>query len=138
MGNAGFSLPGRAANPGCSRLCIRLFTITILLGTCAAAQQPARLGQPRTIPLWEQSAPGALGNEDIDKPELTLYPAYGRETSGTAVIVCPGGAYGALAMNHEGRQVANWVNALGVTAVVLKYRPGPRYRHPIEVGDAQP
>ena len=53
------------------------------------------------------------------------------------MIVCPGGGYGALAMNHEGRQVANWFNALGVTAFVLKYRLGPRYHHPIEFGDAQ-
>jgi acetyl esterase/lipase len=42
-----------------------------------------------------------------------------------------------LADNHEGRQVANWFNAMGVTAFVLKYRLGPRYHHPIELGDAQ-
>jgi len=101
------------------------------------AQQPDRTGEPRTMPLWENSAPGALGNEDTDKPTLTFYPAYGRGTSGTAVIVCPGGGYSGLAMNHEGRQVANWFNALGVTAFVLKYRLGPRYHHPIELGDAQ-
>jgi acetyl esterase/lipase len=40
-------------------------------------------------------------------------------------------------MNHEGRQVANWLNAVGITAFVLKYRLGPRYHHPIELGDAQ-
>jgi acetyl esterase/lipase len=53
------------------------------------------------------------------------------------MIVAPGGGYGALASNHEGRQVANLLNAAGVTAFVLKYRLGPRYRHPIELGDAQ-
>jgi acetyl esterase/lipase len=42
-----------------------------------------------------------------------------------------------LASNHEGRQVANLLNAAGVTTFVLKYRLGPRYRHPIELGDAQ-
>src|ERR1700681_1712095 len=42
-----------------------------------------------------------------------------------------------LADNHEGRQVANWLNSLGVTAFVLKYRLGPKYHHPIELGDAQ-
>jgi acetyl esterase/lipase len=42
-----------------------------------------------------------------------------------------------LADNHEGRQVANWFNAMGVTAFVLKYRLGPGYHHPIELGDAQ-
>ena len=92
-------------------------------------------GEPQTMPLWERGAPGALGSEDRDQPTLTAYPA--RQPSGTAVIVAPGGSYGALASNHEGRQVANWLNALGVTAFVLKYRLGPRYHHPIELGDAQ-
>ena len=53
------------------------------------------------------------------------------------MIVAPGGGYGALAMEHEGRQEAYWFNAMGITAFVLKYRLGPRYRHPIELGDAQ-
>ena len=115
------------------RLAIAFAAFTCL----ASAQQPDLVGEPRTIQLWENSAPGALGNEDRDRPTITLYKAYGRESSRTAVIVCPGGGYGALAMNHEGRQVANWLNALGVTAFVLKYRLGPRYHHPIELGDAQ-
>ena len=54
-----------------------------------------------------------------------------------AVIVCPGGGYGALASNHEGRQVASYLNSLGVAAFVLRYRLGPRYRHPTQIGDAQ-
>src|SRR5437879_11499352 len=54
-----------------------------------------------------------------------------------AVIVFPGGGYGFLATNHEGRQIANWLNAMGITAFVLKYRLGPRYHHPVELGDAQ-
>jgi acetyl esterase/lipase len=60
-----------------------------------------------------------------------------RVATGTGVIVAPGGGYGNLAMDHEGRQVASWFNAMGVTAFVLKYRLGPRYHHPIELGDAQ-
>ena len=85
--------------------------------------------------LWPEGAPGALGKEDADRPTLTLYRA--RQPSGAAVIVAPGGGYGALASNHEGRQVANLLNAAGVTAFVLKYRLGPKYHHPIELGDAQ-
>jgi acetyl esterase/lipase len=54
-----------------------------------------------------------------------------------AVIVAPGGGYNHLAMNHEGRQVANFLNAAGITAFVLKYRLGIRYHHPIQLGDAQ-
>jgi acetyl esterase/lipase len=93
--------------------------------------------KPQTIPLWENGAPGALGQGDHDKPTLTIYLPWESNLSGTSVIVAPGGGYEMLADNHEGRQVANWFNAMGVTAFVLKYRLGPRYHHPIELGDAQ-
>ena len=97
----------------------------------------ARAQEPTTIPLWPGSAPGALGDQDIDKPTLTVFLPVRNQATGTGVIVCPGGSYTALASNHEGRQVANWLNSLGVAAFVLKYRLGPRYHHPIELGDAQ-
>jgi|HubBroStandDraft_1064217.scaffolds.fasta_scaffold24620_2 acetyl esterase/lipase len=93
--------------------------------------------EPRKILLWENDAPGALGAEEADKPSITYFPPWGENPSGTAVIVAPGGSYTFLASNHEGRQVANWFNALGVAAFVLTYRLGPRYHHPIELGDAQ-
>lgn len=93
--------------------------------------------EPRTIRLWERAAPGALGNEDADVPSITWYARWNQSAPSTAVIVAPGGGYEFLATNHEGRQVANWLNALGVTAFILKYRLGPRYRHAIELGDAQ-
>jgi acetyl esterase/lipase len=88
------------------------------------------------MPLWEQGAPGALGTADTDKPTLTVYRA-ARGATGTGVVVAPGGGYTGLAMDHEGRQVASWFNAMGITAFVLKYRLGPRYHHPIELGDGQ-
>ena len=93
--------------------------------------------QPKTVPLWPNGAPAALGTEDRDRPEITIYQPNGNHADATAVIVCPGGGYGALAMNHEGRQIANWLNSYGIVAVVLKYRLGPRYHHPVEMGDAQ-
>ena len=102
------------------------------------SQQPTNLamsGETQTFPLWQNGAPGALGHEDADIPTLTYYPALGGVP--TAVIVAPGGGYRFLAMNHEGRQIANWLNAAGISAFVLKYRLGPRYHHPIELGDAQ-
>jgi acetyl esterase/lipase len=117
----------------------------MLSGGIAAAQTPpaapwtapgGNAQEPQTFRLWKGPAPGALGTADADIPTLTYYPAYGRG-AGTAVIVAPGGGYGNLAMNHEGRQVANWLNSLGVAAFVLKYRLGPTYHHPIELGDAQ-
>lgn len=93
--------------------------------------------EPQTILLWQNGAPGALGQGEDDQPAITVYRPWKHNLSGTAVIVAPGGSYGFLASNHEGRQVANWFNAMGVTAFVLKYRLGPRYHHPIELGDAQ-
>ncbi len=116
---------------------MKTLLLFLLTGLCAAAQEPDLIGQPRTMLLWENGAPGALGTDDSDKPSLTFYPVQGQNLSGTSVIVFPGGGYSALAMNHEGRQVANWLNAVGLTAFVLKYRLGPRYHHPIELGDAQ-
>jgi acetyl esterase/lipase len=129
-----------------------LFGVVMLLGagfeTRARAQQPAPAQPaaaaaarglntpPQEIRLWEGGAPGALGSGDADTPTLTIYRAP-RVANGTAVIVAPGGAYQVLAMDHEGRQVAYWFNAMGVSAFVLKYRLGPKYHHPIELGDAQ-
>src|SRR4051794_25989094 len=129
----------------------RMIGVSVVLASFAAAvlvgsPQNAGLTQaarpappppsPQEILLWENGAPGALGQADTDKPTITAYRAP-RGSSGTAVIVAPGGGYGALAMEHEGRQEAYWFNAMGITAFVLKYRLGPRYHHPIELGDAQ-
>jgi acetyl esterase/lipase len=105
-------------------------------GGRGAAGRGAATAGPQEILLWENGAPGALGQADSDKPTITVYQAP-RGSSGTAVIVAPGGGYANLATEHEGRQEAYWFNAMGVTAFVLKYRLGPRYHHPIELGDAQ-
>ena len=53
------------------------------------------------------------------------------------MVVCPGGGYGHLAVDHEGDQIARWLNSFGVAAFVLKYRLAPRYRHPAPLQDAQ-
>jgi acetyl esterase/lipase len=105
-------------------------------GAPPARPAVAASSSPQEMLLWEKGAPGALGQADTDKPTITVYRAP-RASSGTAVIVAPGGGYGALAIEHEGRQEAYWFNAMGITAFVLKYRLGPRYHHPIELGDAQ-
>jgi acetyl esterase/lipase len=87
--------------------------------------------------LWRGDAPGALGHEDRDIPTLTIYPAPSEKAVGTGVVVCPGGGYGALAMDHEGKQIAEWLNELGISAFILKYRLGPGYRHPAPLTDVQ-
>jgi acetyl esterase/lipase len=107
--------------------------------SCAAQQPaaPAIMQEPQTLLLWPAGAPGAQGTEDRDKPAITVYMP--PQTTGpmTAIIVAPGGSYRGLSMNLEGRAPANHLNALGVAAFVLRYRLGPQYHHPIELGDAQ-
>ena len=93
--------------------------------------------EPTTYPLWPEGAPGALGKEAADIPSITAYLASPEKATGASVVVCPGGGYGALAIDHEGKQVAEWLNGVGVSAFVLKYRLGPKYRHPMMIQDAQ-
>jgi acetyl esterase/lipase len=99
--------------------------------TAAAAAPPAEL-------LWPDGAPGAKGSADGDKPTLTVYLPPADKAAGAAVVVCPGGGYGALALDHEGKQVAQWLNSCGIAAFVLKYRHhGTGYEHPAPLLDAQ-
>jgi acetyl esterase/lipase len=85
--------------------------------------------------LWEQVAPHAKGSGDEDIPTLTPM-LRNTEQPTAAIIVCPGGGYGGLAP-HEGEPVGRWLNSLGIGAFVLKYRLGPKYRHPVEMHDVQ-
>jgi acetyl esterase/lipase len=91
----------------------------------------------QTVLLWAGDAPGAQGNEDVDKPSLTIYLPTGVNATKTGVVVVPGGGYQHLAADHEGTAIAQWLNAHGVAAFVLKYRLGPKYHHPVELEDAQ-
>lgn len=107
--------------------------ITLFSVSFALAQKPPA---PQVELLWPGGAPGALGNDDTDRPSLTIYlPQSNGAKSG--VVVCPGGGYAMLAVDHEGKQIADWLNARGVAAFVLRYRLGPKYHHPVELGDAQ-
>jgi acetyl esterase/lipase len=92
------------------------------------------------ILLWPDGAPLVTSDQDTTVPFMTLYPAPARTAARTAVVVCPGGGYLALAMDHEGVKVAEWLNSLGVTAFVLKYRVGTRdgrkNKYPVPFMDA--
>ena len=114
-----------------------LLILAALVVPAPAAAQTTTLQDGQTIPLWNGPAPGALGTAEADIPTLTVFLPRALTPNTPAVIVCPGGAYVNLAANHEGRQVANYLNSLGIAAFVLRYRLGPRYHHPIELGDAQ-
>lgn len=106
---------------------------TLLLVFLWASALIAQVHAP--VPLWPDAAPGALGTADSDTPKVTIYLPQGRNT-GAGVLVFPGGAYAFLAMDHEGRQIAEWLNQLGVAAFVVQYRYAP-YHHPVELNDAK-
>ncbi|HEV2860833.1 MAG TPA: alpha/beta hydrolase [Pyrinomonadaceae bacterium] len=97
------------------------------------ARARAQAGEP--VVLWPNGAPGAVGREPLDVPTLVPYLPPKERATGAAVIVCPGGGYSRLA-DHEGGPVAEWLNTIGVTAFVLKYRHTARYPHPAPLQDA--
>ena len=113
--------------------------------TCAAFSAYAE--EPVILKLWREGAPEKPGvviepekriepkgpNDvlrltNVSEPTLTVYKP--QRPNGTSVIVCPGGGYGILAIEHEGTQVCEWLNSLGVTAVLLKYRVPVRQKTP--------
>jgi acetyl esterase/lipase len=88
------------------------------------------------LPLWESGAPGALGNDIKDVPiAYVRLPASEAPTG--ALVICPGGGYGTLAMDHEGHQIAAWANEMGLAAIICDYRHrGKGYGHPAPSDDA--
>ncbi len=86
---------------------------------------------PETIRLWPGTPSYGEGVQPTQDPTLTLYPV---PNARGLVVVCPGGGYQGLA-DHEGGPVAEWLNAIGISAIVLKYRVSP-YRHPAPLADA--
>ncbi len=118
---------------------------------------------PTSIPLWPHGAPGEKATSEPEKdmttakdglvagrsvirlgnvtePIITVYQPAKASDRGTAVVVFPGGGYSILAMDLEGTEVCHWLNSVGITAVLLKYRvpePAgvPRYAEPLQ--DAQ-
>lgn len=92
--------------------------------------------QTETILLYSGTAPGSTGKQvpedskttdgitrvkDVTQPALIVYPAR-KKTSDATLIICPGGGYGILAIDHEGYDIAKWFNERGMTVFVLKYR----------------
>ena len=111
-----------------------MLKVFLLFVICAPLALPAD-PKPAVVVLWPAGAPGAQGTADEDIPKYTMYQPLAQ--THTAVLICPGGGYHNLAMDHEGLQVAKWLNGYGITAFVLQYRLGPKYHHPIEMNDAK-
>lgn len=81
---------------------------------------------------------GAKGEEEKDKPTLTIYLPAKEKATGAGVVICPGGGYWTTAMDHEGHQVARWLNELGIAGFIVDYRHrGRGYGHPAPIQDAQ-
>lgn len=114
-------------------LCMGLF---VLSQTWLRAQQPLELklwleGMPNDNGMTCQEENGVLY---VAEPTLTVYPA--TEGNGMAIVACPGGGYGKLAMDHEGKDMAAWFNNQGITYAVLKYRM-PNGHKEVPLSDAR-
>jgi acetyl esterase/lipase len=94
------------------------------------------MGQSSPIRLWENGAPNASGTEPADIPTITPFPSAKENATRSAVVVLPGGGYSHLSEIKEGSDVARWLNSLGITAFVLKYRLGMKYHQPTQLLDA--
>jgi len=109
-----------------------ILNFLFLTGAVCAGEQ--RDAEARSIVLWPEGVPSLRSDAAPDKdsvahseaihtPSMVFYPAAKNATrTGAAVIVCPGGGYARLSMDNEGRKVAEWLNSIGVSAFVLKYR----------------
>jgi acetyl esterase/lipase len=130
-----------------------------LMGWLVMAGMTVLAAEPEWVTLWPKGAPEPAGFQaepeaeiERDKPDgvkrlghvsvpmMAIYRPEKPAASKAAVLVCPGGGYNILAIDHEGTQVCEWLNGLGLTAVLLKYRVPRRDReqphfHPLQ--DAQ-
>lgn len=98
------------------------------------------IGEEANQPPKKGENPPIIRTTNVTKPQLYVYPAPKETHTGAAVVVCPGGGYNILAWNHEGTEVAEWLNSLGITACVLKYRVPRRKgleKHEVPLKDAQ-
>ncbi len=126
---------------------LSLMLMLIVAATLTARADDATDTKPTVLDIWPGQAPGengAIGEEkattnkagvvtgitNVTKPTLSVYRAPADKNTGTAIVVFPGGGYRMLAWDHEGEQVARWLNSIGVTAAVLKYRVPRRPESP--------
>jgi acetyl esterase/lipase len=143
-------------------MAIRLCFPAVAIAAMLAASLPLRAAaeDPQPIPLWPGDAPGEKGDigperdtskpgeglvagkplvrlGNVSKPTITLFRPPPDKDTGAAVVVCPGGAYSILAYDLEGSEVCEWLNSIGVTGVLLKYRVPSRKGLPKEAAALQ-
>lgn len=108
-----------------------LLASAMLLAAPAWAQESERNiwpdKRPAEVVLKKGKMKQTMGEDDILRiqqmpvPTLQKFPVV-KSPKGKVVVICPGGGYQILAVNHEGTEIAQWLNALGYTAYVLRYR----------------
>ncbi|MDL2264998.1 alpha/beta hydrolase [Parabacteroides sp. OttesenSCG-928-G21] len=139
---------------------MRSFKIKIVLFLTGLIFTFTIMAQESPILLFPDSAPGetttliekgdtnggkvaeksVLRIMNVSEPTITIYPAPEENSNGTAMLVCPGGGYNILAYDLEGDEICEWLNELGITAVLLKYRVPRReglQKHEAPLQDAQ-
>ncbi|MDR2916742.1 MAG: alpha/beta hydrolase, partial [Tannerella sp.] len=130
-----------------------LFLLINMTGINAFSQDEIRLfpgvapGETVTLPAETSDLTGnKMGGETVQRmsnvsdPVITIYHPVQELACGTAMIVCPGGGYGRLAYDMEGTEICDWLNDLGITAILLKYRVPRREgreKHAAPLQDAQ-
>ena len=109
-----------------------LFVLFTLQTAVFAAELSKNL--PQAVPLWENGAPGSEARKtepeqvegsnvcNIHNPTITPFVPAAEKSTGTAVIICPGGGHSKLCLGHEGYALAEWFKERGIAAFVLKYR----------------
>jgi acetyl esterase/lipase len=115
----------------------------------ATSVLPVDAQAPVTLDVWPGKLPGETGTigpekvtegkaggrpikliHDVTRPTITAYRPQKDRDTGAAVLICPGGGYNVLAIDLEGEEVASWLNSIGVTGIVLKYRVPRRKDQP--------
>ncbi len=131
-------------------LSFRLLSIILFCGVFSFAVVSAVPEPSKTLKLWPGEAPGEVKGEvgeegarphrpgqkkvirlgNVSVPTLSVYPAPKEKATGAAVLVCPGGGYSILAWDLEGTEICEWLNSIGLTGVLLKYRVPRRKNRP--------
>ncbi|MHB8899963.1 MAG: alpha/beta hydrolase [Thermoguttaceae bacterium] len=135
------------------RLDLMLVSWAVLVVNSAGAIEPLA-----TVDVWPGQAPGEKGDigpeqlaavtpgkpvdrlQNVSKPTIAVYKPEAAADTGAAVVICPGGGYSILAYDLEGTEVAEWLNSIGVTGLLLKYRVPRREgreKHDAPLQDAQ-
>lgn len=118
-----------------SCLLVALALFAVVNSAAAIAEEVDGPLTGERILLWPDGAPDAKDDGPIHRPAIYRYLP--ENPNGVGIVVCPGGGYSGLALNHEGEQVAKWLNENGIAAFVLRYRHAPLYQHPTPRGDVR-